>query len=582
MILKGNDALEKANKMMESLNVSQKVDSFSNVEKTFSAYNGKRYGIVKEGTKYIIKEATVKNAKNPSDFEYIDGVQNKSKYSKNTLLEAERTLNLWNIEFSRVYGTSLIKEQDEMPEDEESTKKTVLKVPVKKSAAPAMDMPPMDMAAPAPDATAEAPAEGMPTDMPPMPAGEEGAEPMPEEGGEDEESGVDPKKSIQKLAGKLAYELREFEGEDEDYSDVYKFAASMVISAADADKITEKDKKSIKNKVEKSLTVDEEDELPEDETEEMPEETEEMPEETEEMPAGEEKMEKTLAEALKRIKKAKKELGNREVLDKNKNGILDKEDFKLLRKSKKQEAVEMPMNEGLKGKPISVWIKDFMDSKNPKFKGKSKKKRREMAIAAFLEYERSQGKDSSVTYVKGKKSKGKKSLKEGSDYGMPMEGNYMSEEDDFRFDEGKKNKLLLDKEYMSEEEGDNDLIEFTVPTWAVAVLINGDYSGLEDEDAEKIYSFIDYVQIQHGNANFMLGEKSDDEWFARRNDIDSLGSNVTILYIRPDKTEEEYMNEVRAFGEDDDYPYGITNLYEDEDLMEDDFTFEMDYSQKKK
>jgi hypothetical protein len=271
MILKGNDALEKANKMMESLNVSQKVDSFSNVEKVVSAYNGKRYGIVKEGTKYIIKEATVKNAKNPNDFEYIDGVQNKSKYSKNTLLEAERTLNLWNIEFSRVYGTSLMKEQDEMPEDEESPKKTVLKVPVKKSAAPAMDMPPMDMAAPAPmDATAEAPAEGMPTDMPPMPAGEEGVEPMPEEGGEDEESGVDPKKSIQKLAGKLAYELREFDGEEEDYSDIYKFAASMVISAADADKITEKDKKSIKNKLEKSLKVDEEDELPEDETEEMP------------------------------------------------------------------------------------------------------------------------------------------------------------------------------------------------------------------------------------------------------------------------------------------------------------------------
>ena len=117
MILKGNDALEKANKMMESLNVSQKVDSFSNVEKVVSAYNGKRYGIVKEGTKYIIKEATVKNAKNPNDFEYIDGVQNKSRYSKNTLLEAERTLNLWNIEFSRVYGTSLMKEQDEMPED---------------------------------------------------------------------------------------------------------------------------------------------------------------------------------------------------------------------------------------------------------------------------------------------------------------------------------------------------------------------------------------------------------------------------------------------------------------------------------
>ena len=507
MILKGNDALEKANKMMESLNVSQKVDSFSNVEKVVSAYNGKRYGIVKEGTKYIIKEATVKNAKNPNDFEYIDGVQNKSKYSKNTLLEAERTLNLWNIEFSRVYGTSLMKEQDEMPEDEESPKKTVLKVPVKKSAAPAMDMPPMDMAAPAPMDAAEAPAEGMPTDMP---AGEEGAEEMPagEEGVEDEESGVDPKKSIQKLAGKLAYELREFDGEEEDYSDIYKFAASMVISAADADKITEKDKKSIKNKLEKSLTVDEEDELPEDETEEMPEETEEMPADEEGAePMPEEGMEKTLAEALKRIKEAKKKLSaaQEKHIDLDDDGEITSKDFKMMHKSNKQEAVEKPMNEGLKGKPISAWIKDFMDSKNPKFKGKSKKKRREMAIAAFLEHERSQGKDSSVTYVKGKKSKGKKSLKEGSDYGM--EEDYMAE-DNFKFDEGKKKNNLLFDYSMSEEE---DIYE--------------DYMMSEEDVYE------DYMM-----------------------------------------SEEGYMNEVMAVGEEDDY-----SLYEG-----DDFTFEMDYSQKKK
>jgi hypothetical protein len=532
MILKGNDALEKANKMMESLNVSQKVDSFSNVEKTFSAYNGKRYGIVKEGTKYIIKEAVVKNAKNPNDFAYIDGVQNKSKYSKNTLLEAERTLNLWNIEFSRVYGTSLIKEQEEMPEDEEPTKKTVLKVPAKKSAAPAMDMPPMDMAAPAPDATApmdapmDAPAEEMPTDMPPMPAGEEGAEPMPEEGDEDEESGVDPKKSIQKLAGKLAYELREFEGEDEDYSDIYKFATSMVISAADADKITEKDKKAIKNKVEKSLTVDEEDTLPEDETEEMPEESEEMPADEEGAePMPEEGMEKTLAEALKRIKKAKAGLSKSQKIhfDKNGDNKITPIDLKMLRKGKKEESVEMPMNEGLKGKPISAWIKDFMDSKNPKFKGKSKKKRREMAIAAFLEHERSQGKDSSVTYVKGKKSKGKKSLKEGSDYGMPMEADYMAE-DNFKFDEGKKkDKLLLDKEYMSEED-----------VYEAYMMSEEEYMMSEEE--------------------YMMNE---DEYMM---------------------SEEEYMmNEDEYMMNEDEYM-----MNEDEDLMEDDFTFEMDYSQKKK
>lgn len=451
MILKGNDALEKANKMMESLNVSQKVDSFSNVEKTFSAYNGKRYGIVKEGTKYIIKEAVVKNAKNPSDFEYIDGVQNKSKYSKNTLLEAEKTLNLWNIEFSRVYGTSLMKEQDEMPEDEESTKKTVLKVPVKKSAAPAMDMSPM-------------PAEG--GDMSPMP--EEGGDmpPMPEEGGEegDEESGVDPKKSIQKLAGKLAYELREFEGEDEDYSDIYKFAASMVASAADASKITEKDRKSIINKVEKNLTPDEEDEISSDE-EEMPEdegeESEEMP--NEEMPeAGEEAPEgvdKTLAEAFQKIKEAKKKLSaaqekHLDVVDDEEDEINAKDLAAVRAKKSQKENIEMPMNEGLKGKPINAWIKDFVNSKNPKLKGKSKKKRREMAIAAFLENERSQGKDSSVTLMKGKKSKkGKKSLKEGSDY-------MVSEDDGFKFDEGKKkDNLLLGGQYMSEYGLDEDYLD---------------------------------------------------------------------------------------------------------------------------
>jgi hypothetical protein len=219
-----------------------------------------------------------------------------------------------------------------------------------------------------------------------------------------------------------------------------------------------------------------------------------MPEE-----GGEEGMEKTLAEALKRIKEAKKKLSAAQekidVYDDEENEINEK-DFEMLRKGKKQEAVEKPMNEGLKGKPISAWIKDFMDSKNPKFEGKSKKKRREMAIAAFLEYERSQGKDSSVTYVKGKKSKGKKSLKEGSDYGM--EEDYMAE-DNFKFDEGKKeNDLLLD--YMPE----GDVYEA-----------------------------------------YMMSEED--------------------IY-------EDYMNEVRAVGEEDDY-----SLYEG-----DDFTFEMDYSQKKK
>lgn len=478
MILKGNDALEKANKMMESLNVSQKVDTFSNVEKVVSAYNGKRYGIVKEGTKYIIKEAVVKNPKMPSDFEYIDGVQNKAKYSRNTIVEAEKTLNLWNIEFSRIYGTSLVNEE-EMPEDEMGTKKTVLKVPVKKSeAAPMEDMP------------AEVPAE-MPADMgaempemPEMPSEEMPAEEAPEaseeEGEDSEESGIDPKKSIQKLAGKLAYELREFEGEDDDYSDIYKFAASMVASAADADKISDEDRKSIINKVEKNLTPSEDEEgseeMPEETEEEMP--SEEMPETEEGEEGSEESAEETLAEAFKKIQEVKKKLSAKQekfidVYEDDKDEITAK-DFEMLRKSKNEE-VEKPVSEGLEGKPINVWIKDFVNSKNPKFKGKSKKKRREMAIAAFLESERSQGKDTSITVMKGKK--GKKSLKEGSDYMASMDEDYMmAEEDDFYFEEGKKDKLLLDKEYMDE---------------VAAVGEEDDYSLYEDED---VYFEMDYSQ----------------------------------------------------------------------------------------
>ena len=539
MILKGNDALEKANKMMESLNVSQKVDSFSNVEKTFSAYNGKRYGIVKEGTKYIIKEAVVKNAKNPNDFAYIDGVQNKSKYSKNTLLEAERTLNLWNIEFSRIHGTSLMKEQDEMPEDEESPKKTVLKVPIQKSAAP---MPPMP-----------AGGAGMGADMPPMPAEGGDMPPMPAEGGdmppmpdaeggegmgeEDEESGVDPKKSIQKLAGKLAYELREFEGEDDDYSDIYKFAASMVASAADASKITAKDRKSIINKVEKNLTPDEEDEISSDE-EEMPEdegmESEEMPEDegmeseeipTKEMPeageeAPEEGIDKTLAEAFKRIQEAKRKYSKKQLdaLDKDGDKKLTKKDFEMLHQ---KESIEMPMNEGLKGKPINAWIKDFVNSKNPKFEGKSKKQRREMAIDAFLKNEKSQGKDSSVTLMKGKKSKkDKKSLKEGSDYSMMDEDYMMSEEDDFTFEMGKdskkKDELLLGGQYMDESYLDEDYMS------------------------------------------------EEDKYMMEYSDLD-----------------EDYMSEVAAMGED-----GYSLYEEDEPMLEitdldEDVYFEMDYRKKK-
>ena len=113
MDLKGIDALNKASRLMESLIVPEKKDSFSNVEKTYNAANGKTYGIVKEGAKYVIKESLFFKAYLPEHFDYIQGVQNKSKYSKETILEAEKTIHLWNIEFKRIHGNKFLKEQEE-------------------------------------------------------------------------------------------------------------------------------------------------------------------------------------------------------------------------------------------------------------------------------------------------------------------------------------------------------------------------------------------------------------------------------------------------------------------------------------
>lgn len=80
----------------------------------------------------------------------------------------------------------------------------------------------------------------------------------------------------------------------------------------------------------------------------------------------------------------------------------------------------------------------------------------------------------------------------------------------------------------------DSILEFTIPTWAVPALINGDYSGLEDEDEEKLNKFVEKTVAKYGNALFMLGDKSEETEFHYRNDIDgTLGGDVTTLYLLP-------------------------------------------------
>ncbi len=94
------------------------------------------------------------------------------------------------------------------------------------------------------------------------------------------------------------------------------------------------------------------------------------------------------------------------------------------------------------------------------------------------------------------------------------------------------------KKETNEVNNPNDeLLEFTIPSWAISTLINGDNSGNSDEDDQKINAFVQDTVEEYGNANFMLGdmEGKDDLGFCRTNDIDNLGSDCYRLYLKPSK-----------------------------------------------
>jgi hypothetical protein len=85
-----------------------------------------------------------------------------------------------------------------------------------------------------------------------------------------------------------------------------------------------------------------------------------------------------IAKSLKEeVELDEKLIGKQHKLDKNKNGKLDKQDFKLLRKEK-------PIDEKLNPSMGSAkYIDDFVKSKDPRFEGKTKKERIKMALGAY-------------------------------------------------------------------------------------------------------------------------------------------------------------------------------------------------------
>ena len=114
------------------------------------------------------------------------------------------------------------------------------------------------------------------------------------------------------------------------------------------------------------------------------------------------------------------------------------------------------------------------------------------------------------------------------------------------------------------QENISDLMEYIVPDWALGALINGDYSGLSEEDEQKLEAFTDKVVARHGNAHFMIhagGENDGNMGFRHSNDVDNLGSDCYKVLIRPSKEKELNEN-----GEDDNNNVAKTILQQIKDM----------------
>lgn len=85
---------------------------------------------------------------------------------------------------------------------------------------------------------------------------------------------------------------------------------------------------------------------------------------------------------------------------------------------------------------------------------------------------------------------------------------------------------------------DEDLLEFKIPDWSLSAIVNGDFSGLSDDDEDKLNKFLDRLTEEYGNSNLMLppNERDLEPHFTWRNDVDGhLGANVITMYLRPSK-----------------------------------------------
>jgi len=241
--LKGQEQLDRMLQIAKYKEViPTPINEDTRVEYNTKLVDGNVYFISKEKQGYIIKKGL-----NESTLDYIEPMKNRTYYSSYS--EALKKLNLIAKELNRVHnineGISLFTED----------KKYFLRNPnpAPTEEAP-MEEPAAELPPPAPEESPAPPADDMDMNMPEEPEGEIPSDDMmgsgmdnmgPEEPDEDVSFKV-----IQKLTGKLAQKIRDFQEKDEEItSKDAKYVINSVLSAL-ADNLEDDDKEDIISKLE--------------------------------------------------------------------------------------------------------------------------------------------------------------------------------------------------------------------------------------------------------------------------------------------------------------------------------------------
>lgn len=113
--------------------------------------------------------------------------------------------------------------------------------------------------------------------------------------------------------------------------------------------------------------------------------------------------------------------------------------------------------------------------------------------------------------------------------------------------DGPKEKVYVSfprVEEINEGEGSLEKIPFEVPNWAKNALVDGDYSGLDDEDVKKIQEFVKNTRKSYGNVDFKDSEKELGFSYFKDMFKERIGNDLVEVYIlvpkQNDNTEEMY------------------------------------------